>query len=156
MYTFSFTVGNVIPKSVKCIHSATKTICGPGWHVSPPFGPCQVEPHPRPGSLQDIALSLSKVPECSSEFVELSFVLREFLLCRRHFLSHLFSVSLRSSRTSWLSLLSIKPRAIFARSSARAGDSTATVVCAPRITSISVKVLLLSPLIMPNLITTAQ
>ena len=24
MYTFSFTVGNIIPKIVKCIHSATK------------------------------------------------------------------------------------------------------------------------------------
>ena len=24
MYTFSFIVGNIIPKSVKCIHSATK------------------------------------------------------------------------------------------------------------------------------------
>ena len=24
MYTFSFVVGNIIPKSVKCIHSATK------------------------------------------------------------------------------------------------------------------------------------
>ena len=25
MYTFSFTVGSIIPKSVKCIHSATKS-----------------------------------------------------------------------------------------------------------------------------------
>ena len=29
MYTFIFRVGNIIPKSVKCIHSATKGSFGP-------------------------------------------------------------------------------------------------------------------------------
>ena len=36
MYTFSFIVGNIIPKSVKCIHSATKHSI---LQVSYPKGP---------------------------------------------------------------------------------------------------------------------
>ena len=31
MYTFRFIVGNIIPKSVKCIHSATKDLRGLGF-----------------------------------------------------------------------------------------------------------------------------
>ena len=34
MYTFTFIVGDIIPKSVKCIHSATKIICKRSWHTN--------------------------------------------------------------------------------------------------------------------------
>ena len=43
MYTFSFIVGNTIPKSVKCIHLATK--------INPRSPTIQGMPRPRPGKL---------------------------------------------------------------------------------------------------------
>ena len=38
MYTFSFIVGNIIPKIVKCIHSATKTRDDAAWELGGGFG----------------------------------------------------------------------------------------------------------------------
>ena len=37
VYTFSFIVGNIIPKSVKCIHSATKVLRALGFKVCGSF-----------------------------------------------------------------------------------------------------------------------
>ena len=41
MYIFSFIVGNIIPKSVKCIYSAAKSHefrCGAGYNANAHFG----------------------------------------------------------------------------------------------------------------------
>ena len=39
VYAFSFIVGNIIPKSVKCIHSATKITCTPNPNDDLILGP---------------------------------------------------------------------------------------------------------------------
>ena len=43
VYTFSFIVGNIIPKSVKCIHSATKV-----YHTPPTLNPKISNQNPKP------------------------------------------------------------------------------------------------------------